>query len=249
MNQVLISLSPLACSQTRPLLWGKVSEFVLSVCVCCIFKGASLVCFTGSVTVNRLHTIHVFRYPVIVKSKLELCQWGSESFRGGVGPRSGLKTNTRMSLFDNITVAHASKQPPTTSCETAHQHFHLRRVKTRSNLISITPSRIEHLHYTCFQYVLSFTPNSNWKQASTVTESGNWATCNYYTAVCFHGYFPGCDGFIAATYYFRCHEKKPFRSVEMVPQELYHCSIQGNDDVFIMCVCVILCSSTNISTL
>ncbi len=58
----MISVSRLVCSQTNLQVWGKFankSAFVLSAYVCCLFKGARLVCFISSVTVNTPCAIHI----------------------------------------------------------------------------------------------------------------------------------------------------------------------------------------------
>lgn len=60
----MISVSQLLCSQTSLLVWGKCASmfaFALSIDVCCLFKGASLVSFIGSATVNTPPAMHVLR--------------------------------------------------------------------------------------------------------------------------------------------------------------------------------------------
>lgn len=119
-------------SVTVGMYTNSIHVFVLSVC--CLFKGASLVCFISSAIVYTPHAVHVLRCLAGVNkldNKLELClpvrtrevEWKIEN------------KHLRVFLFNNITPARASKGPPATSCVTVHQHFHVQSVKQRRNLI------------------------------------------------------------------------------------------------------------------
>lgn len=133
--------SQLVCTQT---------VFVLSVC--CLFKGANLVCFISSAIVNTPRVRCLLGVNKL-DNKLELClpvrtrevEWKIEN------------KHLRVFLFNDITPARTSKGPPTTSCVTVHQHFHVQSEQQRRNLISITASTVEHWHsaviamfYRCF---------------------------------------------------------------------------------------------------
>lgn len=97
------------CKFTKHLLfWAKcatMSAFALSVCVCCLFKCASLVCFMDSATVNILHAIHVLRCPVVDRSKLiyQGREWGP--WKGEIKLKRVLKTNICLCVWLCLTIS------------------------------------------------------------------------------------------------------------------------------------------------